>query len=189
MRTPFAESLVLVFCSCLLAAMAQAAAPTPSTESSDLRDQPVFMKPPYTLLRRVSSKPLIVLFETRNCSGCEELLREAFARPEIRELLQRFDVARLPLREPMPIEAPDGRRLRADAWARQLKIAYTPTLLFFVAGGKEVLRIDSAVTPFHLASALDYIASGAYRKQPDFARFLKARAEKMRARGERVEWK
>lgn len=186
MRSPLLEALPLLACLWLFAAPGPLPAQTPPSASRDLNDQPVFMKPPYALLRRVSSKPLVVLFETRNCSACDDLHRGAFARPEIRELLQRFDVARLWLRDPMPIEVPDGRRLRTEAWARQLKIVYTPTLLFFVPGGKEVLRIDSAVTSFELASALDYVASGAYRKEPQFPRFLKARAEQLRARGERV---
>jgi thioredoxin-related protein len=186
-RTSLIEALSLLACLGLWVAPGLLPAQTPSSASSDLRDQPFFMKPPYLLLRRASSKPLMVLFETRDCSDCNDLHRDAFARPEIRELLPRFDVARLRLRDPMPIELPDGRRLRTEAWARQLKITYTPTLLFFVAGGKEVLRIDAPATPFHLASALEYVAGGAYRKEPQFARFLKARADRMRARGEPVE--
>ena len=54
----------------------------------------------------------------------------------------------------------------------------------------EVLRIDSYVRPFHLASALDYVASGAYRREPSFQRYLQARGERLRGRGENVElWK
>jgi hypothetical protein len=46
------------------------------------------------------------------------------------------------------------------------------------------------VRPFHLAGALDYVASGGYRKEPSFQRYLQAHAERLRERGEPVNlWK
>jgi hypothetical protein len=46
------------------------------------------------------------------------------------------------------------------------------------------------VRPFHLAGGLDYVASGGYRKEPSFQRYLQGQADKLRERGERVElWK
>ena len=44
------------------------------------------------------------------------------------------------------------------------------------AFGTEVFRVEAYVRPFHFASALDYVASGAYRKEPSFQRYLQARA-------------
>ena len=60
-------------------------------------------------------------------------------------------------------------------------------MIFFDDGGREVFRIDAYLRPFHLASALDYVASGAYRGEPSFQRYLLARAERKRAAGERVD--
>ncbi len=57
----------------------------------------------------------------------------------------------------------------------------------FFDGGKEVFRVEAYLRPFHLASALEYVASGAYRKEPSFQRFIQARAERMRASGQSVE--
>lgn len=120
------------------------------------------------------AKPVALLFETPYCSGCDELHREGLRRPEVRALIERFDVYRLTL--------DDGR-------ARSLHIAYTPTLVFF-DGGREVFRVEAYLRPFHLASALDYVASGAYRDEPSFQRFIQARAERLRERGVAVElWK
>ena len=43
---------------------------------------------------------------------------------------------------------------------------------------------------FILASALEYVSSGAYRKEPSFQRFVQARAERLRASGHGVDlWK
>jgi len=142
--------------------------------SPKLHDQPFFRKLPVELR---GARPLALLFETPYCAGCDELHREGFRRPEVRELLGRFDVYRLSL---------DDQRGAAGTWSGALRVSYTPTLVFF-DGGREVFRVEAYLRPFHLASALDYVASGAYRKEPSFQRFIQARAERMRARGQSVE--
>ncbi len=154
--------------------------------SATLHDEPFFLKAPYDLRRR-GPKPLAVLFETRYCAACDELHREGFRRKEIRALLERFDVARFALSERSAVLTPDGARVAAEDWARELGIAYTPSLVFFESSGKEVFRIDTYLRPFHLAGSLDYVASGAYRREPSFQRFLQSRAREMRERGETVD--
>ena len=142
--------------------------------SPTLHDEAFFAPPPVALL---GTKPVALLFETPYCAGCDELHREGLKRPEVRKLLERYTVYRLTL---------DDKRDAQATWARSLRVAYTPTLLLF-DGGREVLRIDSYVRPFHLASALEYVASGAYRKEPSFQRFVQARGERLRERGARVD--
>lgn len=158
--------------------------------SEELHEQPFFLKPPYDLRRKPGGKPLAVLFETRYCAPCDEMHREGFAREEVRALLARFDVVRLALSERTPVRTPDGRSLPAAQWARELKVAYTPSVVFFEASGREVFRIEAYLRPFHLASSFDYVASGSYRTQPEFQRYIQARAERRRASGQTVElWK
>lgn len=145
--------------------------------SATLHDEDFLLQPPVDLRRE---KPVALLFETPYCAGCDELHREGLRRAEVRKLLERVDVYRLTL---------EDRRNAKSTWARELRVAYTPTLVFF-DGGKEVFRIESYLRPFHLASALDYVASGAYRKESSFQRYIQARAERLRARGEAVDlWK
>jgi thioredoxin-related protein len=87
------------------------------------------------------------------------------------------------------VVTPAGRKTNGEAWARELGIAYTPSVVFF-DGPTEVLRVEAYLRPFHLASALEYVASGAYRREPSFQRFIQARAERLRDRGETVDlWK
>ena len=136
-----------------------------------LNEQPFLRKSPVDLK---GARPVALLFETPYCSGCDELHDEGFRRPEVRKLLEKFDVYQL---------TPDAGR------ALSLRVAYTPSIVFFDAG-KEAFRIEAYLRPFHLASALDYIASGAYRKEPSFQRFLQARAERLRESGATVDlWK
>ena len=160
---------------------------TPDPASATLADEPFFAKPPYDLQRRGAGKPLAVVFETPYCAACDELHREAFRRPEVEAQLARFDVARFGLGARTELTTPQGAKVKADAWARDLGVAYTPTVVFFDADGREVFRIDAYLRPFHLASALDYVASGAYRNEPSFQRYIQTRAERLRAQGENVD--
>ena len=157
--------------------------------SGRLHDQPFFLKAPLALdrTRRPAARPLAVLFEQKECSTCDELHREGFGTPAVRALIGKFDVARLELFGTERLVTPHGASLSAAQWGRELKVAYTPTIVFFDAKGTEVFRIEAYLKPFHLASGLDYVASGAYRTQPSFQRYIQARAEKIRAAGGRVD--
>jgi thioredoxin-related protein len=155
--------------------------------STKLHDEPFFAKPPYDLTRQPGGKPAAVLFETTSCAACDELHREGFRRREVRSLLARFDVARFALGASTALTTPGGATTTADAWASELGVTYTPTMIFFDERGAEVFRIDAYLRPFHLASSLDYVASGAYRSEPSFQRYLQARAETLRARGAKVD--
>lgn len=157
--------------------------------SGRLHDQPFFMKPPLDLsgTRRKAARPLAVLFEQAECAACDELHRAGFEDADVRRAVRRVDVARLALFGTERLVTPARRTVTAAEWARELKVAYTPTLVFFDPGGVEVFRVEAYVRPFHLAASFDYVASGAYRTEPSFQRYLQARAEKIRASGGRVE--
>ena len=152
-----------------------------------LNEQPFLLKPPYDLTRKRGDRPLAVIFETVDCAPCDEMHREAFRRKEVLAQVKRMDVARLALGTATPLVTPDGRTLTANRWARELGVAYTPSVVFFDANGAEVFRIAAYFRPFHFASTFAYVADGGYRGEPSFQRWLQARAEAMRARGERVE--
>jgi thioredoxin-related protein len=157
--------------------------------SPALAGEPFFLQPPYDL-RRTGTKPLAVVFETPSCAGCDELHREGLRRADVRAALARFDVARLGLYDATRVTTPGGDAVAAVDWARRLGVSYTPAIVLFGADGREALRIEAYVRPFHLASALEYVGSGAYRKEPSFQRYVQARAAAMRDRGETVDlWK
>lgn len=156
--------------------------------SGKLNEQPWLMPPPLKLAEamKANPKPLLVLFEQKDCAACDEMHDEAFSRPEVMELLARFQIARIDMAAKEPLQTPDGASLPARQWARKIGVHYTPSLVFF-AEGKEVFRVDGYLRPFHLSSSLDYVASGAYKMQPEFQRFIEARAAARRAKGEKIE--
>ena len=138
------------------------------TSRENLNEQPFFTG-------KRSGKPLAMLFETPHCAECDTLHREVFTRREVLEELKKFDVMRFPV---------PGKE------ARLRKVDYVPTLVLLDVRGREALRLEAYFRPFHVAGALDYVASGAYRKEPSFQRFLQAKADRMRSRGTEVDlWK
>lgn len=145
------------------------------------------MRDPSALARRPGGKPLAVLFESERCAPCAEMHREAFQRPTLKTLLARFDIARIVPGRPARLTSPAGATVDSRAFARDLQIALHPTVVFFDDGGREVFRFDGYMRPFHIESAFDYVASGAYRREPRFQRYVQERAEALRAAGKPVD--
>ena len=158
--------------------------------ASGLTPQPFFVKGDVDLARARGAKPVLVVFEQAGCADCLEMHRESFRNAEVLRLLQRFTVVQLDLRGERGVVAPDGARLSERRLARALNVVYTPTLLFLDAAGGEAFRAEGYLRPFHLESTLDYVASGAYRSEPSFQRYIQKRADGLRAAGRAVEiWK
>lgn len=158
--------------------------------SPTLNEQPFFMRPPYDLRRKSGGRPLAVLFESRHCAACDELHKEGFKREATQAALAKFDVARFGIAARDALTTPQGRATTAEAWARELKIAYTPSVVFFDDKGKEVFRLEAYLRPFHFASSFEYVGSGAFRKEPEFQRFLQHKAERIKEGGGKLElWK
>lgn len=155
--------------------------------SGKLHDEPFFMKPPYDLSRKNAAKPLAVLFEQKDCAPCDELHAKGLTDPRLKPLLGKFDIVRLELFGRAAVTTPAGKRMTEEEWARELAVAYTPSVVFLDGGGKEVFRLDGYLRAFHIVSSFDYVASGAYLGQPSFQRYLQARAEKIREAGGRVD--
>jgi len=126
-------------------------------------------------LRRKSGKPLAVLLLSPNCDACEEL-EQHLKNPDVRAQLARFEL----LRSTSPVS------LMTSKGRQSLSSAYVPALVLF-SGETEVFRTEAYLRPFHLAGALEYVSSGSYTREPSFQRFLQARAERLRSRGQQVD--
>jgi len=150
-------------------------------------DQTYLLRQPTQLARKPGGKPLAVLFEAPGCDACAEMHTLAFTRAGLRALLPRFDIARVLPGQATPMRAPDGLSSDTRRWARDLRIGLYPSVVFFDDRGQEVFRFDGYMRPFHIESAFDYVASAAYRSEPQFQRYVQARTDKLRAAGKPVD--
>lgn len=139
--------------------------------------------PPFDLTKRDSDKPLLVMFEQKECLGCDELHQDIFRRPETRDVLEKFEITVLDIREKAPLTTPSGKETDSLNWAMQLGVKVVPTQVMFDSEGKEVFRNEGYVKAFHVQSILDYVASGAYLEYDEFQRYIQVRAEHLREKG------
>jgi thioredoxin-related protein len=128
-------------------------------------------------------KPLLVIFEQSSCRNCETLHDRILSRPESQELLEKFDTYQVDLWGADSFETPDGKTLTGRQWGQELGISYAPSMVLYAKGGEEVIRSEAWFKAFHTQSILDYVASDAWREQPNFQRYISERAETLQARG------
>ncbi|MEZ5541926.1 MAG: thioredoxin fold domain-containing protein [Pseudomonadota bacterium] len=159
----------------------------PAPASGKLYTDAAYLSADSDLAARVGGKPLLVLFEQKDCAPCDELHQDILQRPESRALLARFDVVLLDMWSDQPVRRADGRQTSAAQWARDLAVQYAPTLVFFAADNREVFRTEAYLKAFHIQSAMDYVASRAYQEQPSFQRYIAARADALEAQGVHID--
>jgi thioredoxin-related protein len=125
--------------------------------------------------RKAGAKPVALLLLSAGCDVCDELERN-LKHADLRSQVGRLELIRVS--NPTDVVSAGG--------TGKVESSYVPALVFF-SGGREVFRTESYLRRFHLAGVLDYVASGSYRSEPSFQRFLQVRAESMRNRGGPVE--
>ena len=152
--------------------------------SGKLHDEAFILKEPYNLKKLLkSNKPLLILFEQKKCHDCDELHNDIFKRKETLKQIKRFNVVRLDLWGNGKLQDFKGKKVTEKALAKKLNITNSPSFIFFNNKGDEVFRIDAYLKSFHTQSVLDYVASEAYRTQPNFQRYISKRADKLEAQG------
>ena len=131
-----------------------------------LNQHSAFMSPPYFLDRSniPAARPMVVFFEQRRCHACDVLHAGPLSNTEIKSRLTQIDVVQLDSLSDTKVLTPAGERTTARQWAEELDIYYTPTIIFFDEGGKEIIRINSVVWAYRLKNVLEYVLSGAYKK-------------------------
>jgi len=160
--------------------------------SGKLHVEDYFLQPPYDLRaeRRASGKPLLVMFEQLQCLACDELHGDVLKREETLKEAAKLDIVLLDMWSKARVITPDGRKMIARDWAKELNIQNGPSLVFFDDNGEEVFRAEAYLKAFHTQGVMDYVSSGGYKEQPNFQRWLGAKADRLEAQGIHVDlWK
>jgi len=155
----------------------------PAPASGQLHREVETLHAPYDFFTPAGKDYRLVLFEQKQCKACDELHNDIFKRPASQQQLKRFDVAVLDMWSDDTILRPDGKATSMKDWARDLSIQYAPSLVFLDKTGKEVFRIEAYLKAFHIQSVMDYVASGAWKTQPNFQRYIDKRADHLREQG------
>ncbi|MBN3561242.1 thioredoxin fold domain-containing protein [Aliamphritea spongicola] len=134
-----------------------------------------------------ADRPVAVQLVATDCAACEGFSKEVLSREDTQALLSGYRRLDVNLTENPMVKLPDGTTVAAGQWARELGISYLPAWIFLDSAGKEQFRVDAYVRAFHFNSALQYVASGAYKGQPEFQRYLHDQADQIRKSGNSVD--
>jgi len=143
-------------------------------------------------------KDLMILWEQNGCPYCAEMHAVNFEREEIVSYLEEnFMVIQLNMWGSREVTDFDGEAMEERALARKWFVNFTPTTLFFALDDPDnppesmrealAFMLPGYFKPFHHISSLEYVATDGYIEQPNFQRWLQAKADHMREQGQEVD--
>ena len=136
----------------------------------ELNSRDFFIEPPYNLKAALkeNKQALMVSFEQGNCHTCDLLHTSPLNEEGVLDELSKLKSVQLNMWADTPVITPEGKSTTAKKWANELGLFYAPTLIFFDASGKEIIRIDSVVNFYRLLGVLNYVNQGGYLSEPNF---------------------
>ena len=106
-------------------------------------------------------KKLLVYFHQAGCPYCFNFVQQSLLDPQLSQFIQEnFDVIALNLWGDREVTLPNGDVLSEKDLAKQWKVQYTPTLIFFSGEPEPVLRIDGYRSKEVTAKIFDYVLTG-----------------------------
>ncbi|MGB5744315.1 MAG: thioredoxin fold domain-containing protein [Sedimenticolaceae bacterium] len=139
---------------------------------------PLFAAPPFALDRRQppAQRPLMIVFDRRNCRECSFVLGELFRIPSIRSQLEQFDLVRLDFEDQQPLHDPIGRQTTTAKWHANLGFHRFPAFAFLDEYGNLVQKTDAMMLEGRLDNTLGYVLERAYLEGINYQRFASRRA-------------
>jgi len=108
---------------------------------------------------------VLLVFEMDDCPYCHRMKQTVLNRSDVQDLYRsQFIVLRVDIRGDSPLEDFSGQQTTEKAFAREQKIAATPTFVFYDLDGKPMTRFPGvARSPAEFIQLGRYVADGAYR--------------------------
>ena len=139
----------------------------------------LFDQPPYELQRSENKqeKPLLVIFESRNCEECGVFHQKVLANKKVRGLLEKFQIVRLDANDRQTqVTKPDGGIISAADWYKAAGFSRQPALLFYAENGREAIKTDNLVLNQRMTNAINYVLERAYLKGWSYQQFARSKA-------------
>ncbi|MEK7758362.1 MAG: thioredoxin fold domain-containing protein [Pseudomonadota bacterium] len=128
------------------------------------------------------TKPLVVIFEDRNCADCDSFHNKVLNRPEVQAELKSFRVVRLDAYADTPIVELSGKRTTPRDWAASQGLTHRPGVVLF-DGGKEAARIEGHFYHFHFKEMLRFVSGQHYKRYDRFGSYLNDRQSDLLRQG------
>ena len=106
-----------------------------------------------------AGKRIMLLFHQDGCPYCNALVERNLAQKDIEAKVRKnFDVISINMWGDRELTFLDGKQYIEKNLAEDLRVQFTPTLLFFDEKGKVVLRLNGYRAPHRFSVDLDYVA-------------------------------
>lgn len=106
-----------------------------------------------------SERRVVLYFYQDGCPYCSKLLQDNFGNADIASKTQQhFDVIAINMWGDAEVLGLDGEETTEKAFAKALRVQYTPTLLFLGESGDVILRVNGYLHPHRFDVALDYVS-------------------------------
>jgi len=133
------------------------------------------------------SKPLLVMFEDKDCSDCSEFHAKVLNHPEVKPELDKFTVVRLDAYSDSPIKDLDGLPTTPKQWAQSLNLIYRPGIIIFNEGA-ERQRMDGMRFKFHFKEMLRFVSGKYYHDYPSLSAYNAARRTEIMQQGGTIDY-
>lgn len=112
-------------------------------------------------------KGIIVYFGQKDCAYCEALMEVNFGREKdiVAYTRRHFNVIPIDIWGSREVVKMDGGESRESAYAEEEQTNFTPSMLFYTAGGALALRLRGYYPPYRFRAALEYVVGGFYERE------------------------
>lgn len=150
---------------------------SPQKTTKGLIDEPFFSREQNLASLLASSakrnKGVALVFEQEICAACRELHDNKFRQAALASALTRhFAVVQLDIWGKRAIKDFRNQDSSDSRLAKTLDIRYTPTIVFFDRQGKEILRLESYLTPAHFGDLIRFATTDARKRYGSFQEYL-----------------
>jgi thioredoxin-related protein len=109
---------------------------------------------------------IVLYFSQKYCPYCQAMLDQNFSRYDVeRYSRDRFDFVAIDIHGNKNVTDFNGREIDEKEFADQMKVNFTPTLIFIDAQGEIALRLNGYHPPYKFRAALEYVADQHYRNE------------------------
>ena len=117
-------------------------------------------------VREAGKRGLMVYYGQKYCAYCKQLLETDLEAEDIQAYVRgHFDIIGLDIHGDRMVTDLNGVELPESALAVREKTNFTPSLVFYNADGREVLRLRGYYPPYRFRAALEYVADGHYTSE------------------------
>jgi thioredoxin-related protein len=152
----------------------------------ELRDHPLFASAAAPNFKGYRG-PIAILFEDRYCADCERFHERTLYHPDVIAEMKKFFFVRFNAGAHFQVIDPGGKATTPAQWARSLGLSYRPALVLYDEG-REIMRIDGLLYPFHFKERLRFVSGKHYKRYESLSQYSAARRVELLKQGVDIDY-